>query len=88
MTIVGVHLGIQGNPNTVAKDEFQEVVEGCGITEADNEILDRLFIMLDKTGDQQINFREVSPLSLCLLPCLSLPLSLSLLSRGKYFMCC
>ena len=30
----------------------------CGITEADNEILDRLFIMLDKTGDQQINYRE------------------------------
>jgi Ca2+-binding EF-hand superfamily protein len=48
----------QGNPNTVAKDEFQEALEGCGITEADNEILDRLFIMLDKTGDQQINYRE------------------------------
>jgi hypothetical protein len=30
----------------------------CGITESDNEIMDRLFIMLDKTGDQQINFRE------------------------------
>jgi len=48
----------QGNPNTVAKDEFHEVVEGCGVVEADKEILDRLFIMLDKTGDQQINFRE------------------------------
>lgn len=48
----------QGNPNTIAKDEFQEALEGCGITEADNEILDRLFIMLDKTGDQQINYRE------------------------------
>lgn len=48
----------QGNPNTLTKDEFAEALEGVGIVESDSEILDRLFIMLDKTGDQQINFRE------------------------------
>lgn len=48
----------QGNPSTIAKDEFHEALEGCGIVESDGEILDRLFIMLDKTGDQQINYRE------------------------------
>jgi len=48
----------QGNPHTITKDEFSEALEGCGIVEADHEILERLFIMLDKTGDQQINFRE------------------------------
>ena len=40
----------QGNPHTITKDEFSEALEGCGIVEADHEILERLFIMLDKTG--------------------------------------
>ena len=37
-----------------------------GVTESDTEILDRLFTMFDKTGDDQVNFREfvvgISPL--------------------------
>ena len=45
--------------NTSPIHNRQEALEGIGIVESDNEILDRLFIMLDKTGDQQINFREV-----------------------------
>lgn len=56
----------QGNSHTITKDEFEEALSRCNIVESDSEILDRLFTMLDKTGDQQINFREficgISPL--------------------------
>lgn len=57
---------IDGNPNTVSREEFQEALEFVGIVESDAEILDRLFTMFDKTGDNQVNFREfavgISPL--------------------------
>jgi len=49
---------VQGNPNTITKAEFAEALSSVGVSESDREILDRLFIMLDKTGDYQINFRE------------------------------
>ena len=47
-----------GNPATINREEFQEALEIVGVAESDKEILDRLFTMLDKTGDDQINFRE------------------------------
>jgi Ca2+-binding EF-hand superfamily protein len=55
-----------GNVNTISRNEFREALESVGISESDTEILDRLFTMFDKTGDDQVNFREfivgISPL--------------------------
>lgn len=48
----------QGNPSTITSDEFEEALREASIHESDVEILNRLFIMLDKSGDDQINFRE------------------------------
>jgi len=57
----------EGNPNTITRHEFQEALSFVGIQESDQEILDRLFTMFDKMGDNQINFREfivgISPLA-------------------------
>mmetsp|Transcript_21384 Transcript_21384/g.42709 ORF Transcript_21384/g.42709 Transcript_21384/m.42709 type:complete len:201 (+) Transcript_21384:234-836(+) len=56
----------EGNPHTITRSEFRESLEAVGVTESDTEILDRLFTMFDKTGDDQVNFREfvvgISPL--------------------------
>lgn len=58
--------GNEGNPNTITRAEFKDGLDSVGIVESDREILDRLFTMLDKTGDNQINFKEfvvgISPL--------------------------
>ena len=55
-----------GNPDIITKDEFQEGLATVTITDSDKEILERLFIMLDKTGDYTINYKEflcgISPL--------------------------
>jgi Ca2+-binding EF-hand superfamily protein len=48
----------QGNPSVINREEFQEGLHIVGIQESDKEILDRLFTMLDKTGDDMINFKE------------------------------
>ena len=48
----------EGNPNTISREEFQEALAQVSIVESDAEILDRLFTMFDKTGDNQVNFRE------------------------------
>lgn len=48
----------QGNPFTITRAEFREALELVGIMESDTEILDRLFSMFDKTGNDQINYRE------------------------------
>ena len=57
---------LEGNPHTITRVEFRSALEAVAITESDVEILDRLFTMFDKTGDDQVNFREfvvgVSPL--------------------------
>lgn len=36
----------------------REALELAGIMESDTEILDRLFSMFDKTGNDQINYKE------------------------------
>lgn len=36
----------------------REALELVGIMESDTEILDRLFSMFDKTGNDQINYKE------------------------------
>uniref|UniRef100_A0A7S2UWF2 EF-hand domain-containing protein n=1 Tax=Fibrocapsa japonica TaxID=94617 RepID=A0A7S2UWF2_9STRA len=48
----------EGNPTLITRGEFRESLEVVGIVESDAEILDRLFTMVDKTGDDQIPFRE------------------------------
>ena len=56
----------EGNPNTINRAEFTEALSFVGINQNDSDILDRLFTMYDKTGDDVILFREflagISPL--------------------------
>jgi Ca2+-binding EF-hand superfamily protein len=47
-----------GNPLTISRSEMQEAIQAVGIVESDAEVLDRLFTMFDKTGDDAIYFRE------------------------------
>lgn len=56
----------EGNPTTVNRSEFTECINAVGINQNDADILDRLFTMFDKTGDDVIAYREfivgISPL--------------------------
>jgi Ca2+-binding EF-hand superfamily protein len=56
----------EGNPTTVTRTEFTECINAVGINQNDADILDRLFTMFDKTGDDVIGYREfvvgISPL--------------------------
>ena len=56
----------EGSPMTVNRTEFTEATTAIGINQNDSDILDRLFTMFDKTGDDVINFKEfvvgISPL--------------------------
>jgi len=47
-----------GNPLTISRSEMQEAIQAVGVVESDAEVLDRLFTMFDKTGDDAIYFRE------------------------------
>lgn len=47
-----------GNPNMINRVEFSEALNMVGINQNDADILDRLFTMYDKTGDDTINYRE------------------------------
>jgi len=47
-----------GNPYTINSKELQQALELVGIEESDKAILERIFTLLDVTGDDQINFRE------------------------------
>lgn len=47
-----------GNPRTISRSEMQESINSVGIVDSDAEVLDRLFTMFDKTGDDAIYFRE------------------------------
>ena len=42
----------------ISREEFQECLEFVGIHESDGEILDRLFTMCDRTGDNSVSHRE------------------------------
>ena len=58
--------GRRGNPMTISRSEMAEAIQQSGIVESDAEVLDRLFTMFDKTGDDAIYFRDfisgISPL--------------------------
>mmetsp|Transcript_9167 Transcript_9167/g.21745 ORF Transcript_9167/g.21745 Transcript_9167/m.21745 type:complete len:205 (-) Transcript_9167:297-911(-) len=46
------------NENTITKEQFQEALHIVKVEESDKELLNRLFVMFDDTGDGQINFKE------------------------------
>jgi Ca2+-binding EF-hand superfamily protein len=48
----------EGNASMLKRSEFGESLSIVGINQNDADILDRLFTMYDKSGDDQINYRE------------------------------
>jgi Ca2+-binding EF-hand superfamily protein len=48
----------EGNPLMINRSGFAEAMSIIGVNQNDIEILDRLFTMYDKTGDDYIGFRE------------------------------
>jgi Ca2+-binding EF-hand superfamily protein len=50
--------GREGNSNMINRTEFGEALAIVGINQNDADILDRLFTMYDKSGDDQINYRD------------------------------
>jgi Ca2+-binding EF-hand superfamily protein len=47
-----------GNNTMINRTEFGEALSIVGINQNDADILDRIFTMYDKSGDDQINYRE------------------------------
>jgi len=43
---------------TINRSQFAEALKIVAIKAADQEILDKLFTLFDKTGDGQVNFRQ------------------------------
>jgi len=56
----------EGKPTYVNRVQFTEALVAVGINQNDADILDKLFTMFDKTGDDQIEYRDfivgISPL--------------------------
>jgi Ca2+-binding EF-hand superfamily protein len=50
--------GRTGNSSMINRTEFGESLSIVGINQNDADILDRIFTMYDKSGDDQINYRE------------------------------
>jgi Ca2+-binding EF-hand superfamily protein len=48
----------EGNPSMISRTEFGEALHIVGINQNDADILDRLFTMYDKTGDDQIVYKD------------------------------
>ena len=48
----------EGSKDLVTKEEFAEALSGLEITQSDRDILDRIFVMLDRTGEDRINHKE------------------------------
>lgn len=47
-----------GNSTMINRTEFGEALSIVGINQNDADILDRIFTMYDKSGDDQINYRD------------------------------
>ena len=47
-----------GNSSMINRTEFGETLSIVGINQNDADILDRLFTMYDKSGDDQINYKD------------------------------
>ena len=50
--------GKDGSMSIINRSEFTEALTVVGINQNDADILDRLFTMYDKSGDDQINYRD------------------------------
>lgn len=48
----------EGNSNMISRTEFSETLSVVGVNQNDCDILDRLFTMYDKSGDDQINYKD------------------------------
>ena len=48
----------EGNASVLSRVEFTEALTIVGINQNDADIMDRLFTMYDKTGDDNINWRD------------------------------
>ena len=48
----------EGNPNMITRLGFSEVLTVVNINQNDQDILDRLFTMFDKTGDDMILYKD------------------------------
>lgn len=48
----------EGNPAMITRAEFTEALSIVGVNQNDADILDRLFTMYDKTGDDSIAWRD------------------------------
>ena len=49
----------EAHPNSITRAQFAAALQACGnIQESDKQVLDRLFVLCDKTGDQLVNFKE------------------------------
>jgi Ca2+-binding EF-hand superfamily protein len=48
----------EGNPTMITRNGFTEVLKTLGINQNDSDILDRLFTMYDKTGDDMIIYKD------------------------------
>ena len=48
----------EGTTNMISRTSFTEVLTECSINQNDVDILDRLFTMYDKTGDDQILYKD------------------------------
>lgn len=48
----------EGTPNMINRTDFSEALNIVGINQNDADILDRLFTMYDKSGDDQIQYKD------------------------------
>jgi Ca2+-binding EF-hand superfamily protein len=49
----------EGNANMISRIEFGEALLIVGVNQNDADIFDRLFTMYDKSGDDQINWKDL-----------------------------
>lgn len=49
----------EGNANMISRTEFSEALLIVGVNQNDADIFDRLFTMYDKSGDDQINWKDL-----------------------------
>ena len=47
-----------GGSNVISRDDFVEGLDTVELVESDREILDRLFVMLDRRGEERVNMKE------------------------------
>ncbi|KAJ8598659.1 hypothetical protein CTAYLR_003061 [Chrysophaeum taylorii] len=49
-----------GNPKMLAKDDYNAALATIDLIDSDRDILDRIFVMFDRTGEDRVNYKEFS----------------------------